>query len=78
LCYTAGIFTDRRRRIPAKPPGYWDDFAMLERELLAFINGHGVPGIMPTHRLLRRTRRHDLAFGIHVHGGTAAVGERLG
>jgi hypothetical protein len=64
--------------MPAKPPDYWDDFATLERELLAFIDAQGTPGVMPPYRLLRRVRRHDLAFGIHVHGGTAAVGERLG
>jgi len=53
LCYTADIFNDsdifndRRRRMPAKPLGHWDDFAVPERELLAFIDEHGVPGVMP-------------------------------
>lgn len=64
--------------MPAKPPGFWDDFAVLERELLAFIDEHGTPGVMPTHPLMRRAGRHDLMVGIHVQGGATAVGERLG
>ncbi len=51
---------------------------MLEQELLAFIAEHGVPGAMPTQQLLHRAGRHDLMRGIQVHGGSAAVGERLG
>lgn len=64
--------------MPAKPPGYWDDFAVFEQELLAFIEGHGVPEVMPTQQLLHRAGRHDLMHGIQVHGGSATVAERLG
>jgi hypothetical protein len=64
--------------MPAKPPGYWDDFAVLEQEMLAFIEEHGVPGVMPTLPLLRRAGRHDLVHGIQMHGGVAAIGDRLG
>jgi hypothetical protein len=64
--------------MPAKPPGYWKEFASLERELLAFIEEHGVPGAMPTHRAMRSAGRLDLASGIRDHGGLVAVGERLG
>jgi hypothetical protein len=78
LCYTAGIFNDRRPRMPAKPPRYWDDFTVLERELLAFIDEHGVPGVMPTQQLLHRAGRHDLMRGIRVQGGVGVTGDRLG
>jgi hypothetical protein len=64
--------------MPAKPPGYWDDFAVLEQELLAFIAEHGVPGVMPTLPLLRRSGRHDLMHGIRIQGGAGATGDRLG
>jgi hypothetical protein len=64
--------------MPAKPPGYWKEFATLERELLAFIDEHGVPGAMPTHQTMRSAGRLDLVRGIRSHGGMVAVGERLG
>ncbi len=64
--------------MPAKPPGYWDDIAVLERELLAFIAEHGAPGVMPTHTMLRSAGRGDLSRAMHQHGGIMAVAERLG
>ncbi len=64
--------------MPAKPPGYWNDFAVLERELLAFIDEHGGPGVMPTQQMLHCAGRHDLMRGIQVHGGVGATGDRLG
>jgi hypothetical protein len=64
--------------MPVKPPGYWKDFAALERELLAFVDEHGTPGVMPTNQLMRRAGRHDLMVAIQAHGGMAAVAERLG
>jgi hypothetical protein len=62
----------------AKPPRYWDDFAVLERELLAFIDEHGLPAVMPTQQLLHRAGRHDLMRGIRVQGGVGVIGDRLG
>ena len=64
--------------MPAKPSGYWDDFANLQRELLAFITEHGTPGVMPIHTMLRRAGRGDLSQAMHLHGGIIAVAQRLG
>jgi hypothetical protein len=64
--------------MPAKPPGYWKEFATLERELLAFIDEHSVPGAMPTLQAMRDAGRMDLIRGLQTHGGLVAVGERLG
>lgn len=64
--------------MPAKPPGYWSDFATLEREILAFIDACGAPGVMPTAQALRAAGRHDLDRAIRIHGGIVAVAERLG
>jgi ribosomal protein L13E len=64
--------------MPAKPWGYWNDFAVLERELLAFIAEHGSPGVMPTHTTLRSAGRGDLSRAMHQHGGIMAVAQRLG
>ncbi|MBD1926932.1 hypothetical protein H6F74_11825 [Trichocoleus sp. FACHB-90] len=61
-----------------KPNGYWNDFANLERELLAFIEEHGTPGIMPTNSQLLCAKRSNLARAIHNHGGLPAVAKRLG
>jgi hypothetical protein len=61
-----------------KPNGYRDDFANLEQELLAFIQEHGKQGVMPTHQEFSVTKRSDLLFAIHKHGGVATVRERLG
>jgi hypothetical protein len=64
--------------MPAKPPGYWKEFATLEWELLAFIDEHGVPGAMPTLQVIQDAGRMDLIRGLQVHGGLVTVGERLG
>jgi len=64
--------------MPAKPPGYWDDLAVLEQELLAFIAEHGTVGVMPTHAMLWSAGRGDLSGAMHRHGGVMAVAERLG
>src|SRR5438445_749981 len=62
-----------------KPQGYWNDFANVERELLAFIEDHGTPGVMPTQDELTKTKRGDLKNAISKkHGGYPAVAERLG
>jgi hypothetical protein len=64
--------------MPAKPSGYWDDFANLEQELLAFIAEHGTAGMMPTHVMLQNAGRGDLSHAMHRHGGIIAVAQRLG
>ncbi len=61
-----------------KPPGYWEDFSNLERELIAFIKEGSTPGIMPTQQELKNAKRSTLAFAIQKHGGFPAVAERLG
>jgi hypothetical protein len=64
--------------MPTKPRGYWDDFANLEQELLAFIAERGTVGVMPTHTMLWSAGRSDLSAAMHRHGGVLAVAERLG
>ncbi len=62
-----------------KPNGYWDDFSNLERELLAFIEERGTPGVMPTASELIEAGRSDLASAVNMkHGGYLAVTEKLG
>ncbi len=61
-----------------RPLGYWNDFANLEREFLAFVQKHGTRGVMPTNLELRKAGRNDLANAVHEHSGCAAVAERLG
>ncbi len=60
-----------------KPNGYWDDFANVERELLAFIQEQGTPGVMPTRTELKQAGRIDLDGALNKHGGLFAVAERL-
>jgi superfamily II DNA or RNA helicase/septum formation topological specificity factor MinE len=61
-----------------KRTGYWDDFANLERELLAFIEKHGTPGVMPTREEFKKASRNDLNNALHRYGGSQSVAERLG
>lgn len=61
----------------AKRHGYWDKFT-LERELLAFIEKHGIPGVMPTNPELIKAGRGDLARTIQRCGGFPTVAENLG
>ena len=60
-----------------KPPRYWDNLT-LERELLAFIEKHGIPGEMPTNPQLIKAGRGDLARTIQRWGGFPTVAEKLG
>lgn len=60
-----------------KPPGYWDDFANVEREVRDFVGRHGSPGIMPTSLELRDAGLHSLGIAISNHGGFASVARRL-
>src|SRR5437660_199139 len=60
-----------------KPGKYWGDFAHVETELLAFIEEHGTPGVMPSRNDLRQAGLHDLNGALKRHGGTSAVAKRL-
>jgi hypothetical protein len=62
----------------AKPQGYWDDFANVERELLAFIKELGTLGVFPKRDEFKRAGRTDLTNAIRRHGGNQTVAERLG
>src|SRR4028118_279802 len=45
----------------AKPKGYWEDFANVECELLAFIQKHGTSGVMPTNTKLQKAGKSSLS-----------------
>jgi len=59
-------------------PGYWTDFASLERKLAAFVAERGRPPRMPTRAELLAAGRYDLTYAVQRHGGFSAVAERLG
>ncbi len=61
-----------------KQPDYWKDFNNLERELLAFIEKHGTPGVMPKNEELTKAGNSSLAMAIQKHGGFSVVARRLG
>jgi len=42
-----------------KPGKYWDNFANVETELLAFIEEHGTSGIMPIETELLRAGNQE-------------------
>ena len=69
-----GLTMQHRR----KPGKYWDDFARVETELLAFIAEHGTLGVMPVEKDLLQIGRGDLATAIRKHNGIEAVAQRLG
>src|SRR2546426_2117028 len=60
-----------------KPQGYWNEFASVERELLAFIESHGTPGVMPTNTDLGKAGRSDLQNALAKHGDYPSVAARL-
>eukprot|EP00741_Cyanophora_paradoxa_P010711 tig00020538_g10353.t1 len=62
----------------AKPWGYWDKMANMERELTAFIEEHGAPGYMPTREAMRGAGRVDLARAVDKYGGLVQVAHMLG
>lgn len=37
-----------------KRHGYWDNFANVQREILAFMGEKGTPGVMPIHEELKK------------------------
>ncbi len=65
-------------RSTPKPPGYWDDFTNLERELRAFIAKYGKTGVMPAKRTLQAKGLNGLVSAISKHGGIFVVAARLG
>lgn len=58
--------------------GYWDDFEVVRREVLAYVEEEGTPGLMPTYRELQEAGRFDLKYGVERNGGIYSVAERLG
>ena len=64
--------------VTKKPNGYWNDFAHLQQELLAFIQEHGEQGVMPTTLEFHVAKRSDIPSAIAKHGGVATVRQRLG
>ena len=60
------------------PNGYWNNFSNLERELIAFIEEHGTPSVMPTYTEFKNAGRGDLARAVSKHGGFPSIAARLG
>jgi hypothetical protein len=62
-----------------RPMGYWDNFANVEAALYAYIEEHGILGVMPTISALQRAGLNSLTIAIiKKYGGVAAVADRLG
>ncbi len=59
-----------------RPFGYWTDISNLERELNAYIDAHGTPGVMPGLAELTANGRTDLICAFRRFGGTGAVARR--
>ncbi len=60
-----------------KSPGYWDDFANVEREVREFVSRLGTPGMMPSSSELRDAGLGSLEVALNKHGGLASVARRL-
>jgi SAM-dependent methyltransferase len=65
-------------RYTKRPLGHWNEFTNVENELLAFIEKHGFPGIMPGFYELIEHQQSSLAAAIQRHGGFSSVARRLG
>ncbi len=62
-----------------RPSKYWLNFDNVAKELLDFIEVHGVKGVMPPITLLRESAPQGLLSAIqYQHGGTTIVGKRMG
>ncbi|MBD1863042.1 MULTISPECIES: transposase [Trichocoleus] len=59
-----------------KTYGYWLEFSNLEHELVAFIEHHGTPGVMPTKEEIQAVEP-SLSWAIGQHGGFLQVAQRL-
>lgn len=70
-----------QRQTNRKPPGFWASFPNLDAELRSFLASDDAaaiePGLMPTLKELRDSRRSDIAEGIEQHGGVRAVTNRM-
>lgn len=61
-----------------RPKGYWQDFAHVKDEILAFVDEDGTPGKMPSITELRKAGHDSLVVAIHkYHGGFHHVARRL-
>lgn len=70
-----------KRASGMQAPGYWNDFANLEREIRGFLKTHyeTIPeGYMPTQKQFRDLKRSDIVEGLENHGGMAQVASKLG
>jgi len=61
-----------------RPMHYWNSWANFERELRAFVDKHGVPGIMPYRKELLTNGASSLVRAIVMWGGQRKVARRLG
>lgn len=68
----------KKKRRATRPPGYWDDFANVERELREYMRAHACGDAFPTQSELERDGLSALPAAIARHGGVLAVAERLG
>jgi hypothetical protein len=66
-----------RRSRDGRPRREWSDFAVVARELQAFIAEHGRAGVMPTLIELRSAGQSSLVAALYRHGGPRAVAARL-
>jgi hypothetical protein len=58
--------------------GYLDDINNVEHEILAFVEKHDTPGVMPTEGELKKAGQGALLGAVKKHGGTHKVAELLG
>ncbi|MEP0746839.1 helicase-related protein [Coleofasciculus sp. FACHB-501] len=58
--------------------GYSDDINNVKHEILAFVEKHGTPGVMPTEGELKKAGQGALLGAVKKHGGTHKVAELLG
>ncbi|MBD2741404.1 DEAD/DEAH box helicase family protein [Coleofasciculus sp. FACHB-1120] len=58
--------------------GYADDINNVKHEILAFVEKHGTPGVMPTEGELKKAGQGALLGAVKKHGGTHKVAELLG
>lgn len=65
-------------RKPQRRRNYWLDFDNVKRELLAFIERQGEPGVMPTQAEMHAAGRFDLCHAMLRHGGEFQLAEQLG
>lgn len=67
-----------QRTRPIHPLNYWNDFAVVERELRIYLDEIGQPDLIPSYPELIEAQRFDLKYAIERHGGLACVAQKLG